>query len=147
MLRLRRKGIEGARGSVLMLMPAAVLIMIVLGAIVIDLSVLRMRSAELDNVATAAANDAAGQLADDAIYAGSGPALAQDIAELAVAASLAARDLDGVWVSGVEMESNSVSVSLGLEVEMIFGRALPGTKRTRQLSGEATARLLIDPTD
>ena len=135
----------GQSGSVLMLMPAAVLIMIVLGAIVIDLSVLRMRAGELDNVATAAANDAAGQLSDDSIYGGRGPTIATAIAERAVAESLAARNLDGVVVRAIVVQADSVSVTLGLEVEMIFGRALPGPDRTRQLTGQATARILVHP--
>ncbi len=129
----------------LMLMPAAVLIMIVLGAIVIDLSVLRMRAGELDNVATAAANDAAGQLSDDSIYEGRGPTIATSIAQRAVAESLAARNLDGVVVRAVVVQADSVSVTLDLEVEMIFGRALPGTDRSRQITGQATARILVDP--
>jgi len=130
-----------------MLMPAAVLIMLILGAIVIDLTVYRMRASELDNLATSAANDAAGQLADGSIYEGGGPTIARDVAERVVAESLAARDLDGVWVRDITVQPDSVSVSLGSEVEMIFAKALPGSGRTRELTALATALTLVDPTD
>ena len=50
------------QGTVLLLFPAAALIMIVLGAMVIDVSLSQVRARELESVASSAANDALGAL-------------------------------------------------------------------------------------
>jgi hypothetical protein len=54
-----RRG-RGTRGSVLMLMPAAVLIVLMLGAIAVDSAIVYLRQRQAYNVAFDAANDAAG---------------------------------------------------------------------------------------
>lgn len=54
----RRSG-RGERGSVLMLMPVGVLIMVVLGAFMVDFARAHLAARELSNLAAAAANDAA----------------------------------------------------------------------------------------
>lgn len=53
-------GRHGTRGSVLMLMPAAVLIVLLLGAIAVDSAIVYLRQRQAYNVAFDAANDAAG---------------------------------------------------------------------------------------
>jgi len=55
------------RGSVLMLMPAAVLIVLLLGAIAVDSAIVYLRQRQAYNVAFDAANDAAGAGFDLAI--------------------------------------------------------------------------------
>ena len=50
------------RGSVIMLFPAGFLIMMILGAIVIDVGLSQVRARELEVVASSAANDALGAL-------------------------------------------------------------------------------------
>src|SRR5437868_1877996 len=52
------KRVTGDRGSVLMLMPAAVLIVLVLSAIAVDLSIVQMGERQAIDAADAAANDA-----------------------------------------------------------------------------------------
>ncbi|MEZ5165726.1 MAG: hypothetical protein R2695_04245 [Acidimicrobiales bacterium] len=49
---------EHEKGTVLLLFPTAVLIMVLLGAIVVDVGLTQVRARELDAVAGSAANDA-----------------------------------------------------------------------------------------
>ena len=52
--------VRRSRGSVLMLMPAAVLIVLLLGAIAVDSAIVYLRQRQAENIAFDAANDAAG---------------------------------------------------------------------------------------
>ena len=56
------------RGSVLMLMPAAVLVLVVLGAVAVDFSIAFLGERELANAASAAANDAAAAAIDEPLF-------------------------------------------------------------------------------
>ncbi len=118
------------RGSVLMFMPAAVLILIVLGALAVDFTAVHLRQRELENAADAAANDAAAAAVDQQILRTSGeivldPALAAQV----IAASVGARNLDDAAIAGASTSGNEVTVTLTMSVEYIFGKAfgLPGT--------------------
>ncbi len=127
-----------------MLMPAAVLVMVILGAIVVDSAVLRVRAHELDNAATAAANDAAAYLLDARLYeSGVIEASESDAREIA-AESLRARGLEGLELADVAILDDRVVVRVRREVEVVFGRALLGDAASRTLSGEGRASLLVD---
>src|SRR5947199_7410916 len=83
------------RASVLMLMPAAVLVFIVLGALCVDYGSVFVAKRELGNAAAAAANDAAAQAIDlDVFYATGQVRLRPDVARAVAVRSLAAEDLD-----------------------------------------------------
>src|SRR5438552_3809411 len=61
---IRGPAVGEERGSVLMLMPAAVLVFLVLGALCVDFGSAYDAQRELASAATAAANDAAGRAID-----------------------------------------------------------------------------------
>src|SRR5947209_14296230 len=83
------------RGSVLMLMPAAVLVFIVLGALCVDYGSVFVAKRELGNAAAAAANDAAAQAIDlDLFYETGEVRLRPDVARAVAERSLAAEGLE-----------------------------------------------------
>lgn len=89
------------RGSVLMLMPAAVLVLVVLGAIAVDAALVFMAQRELQNATAAAANDAAvAALSEQALYECGDLTIAGQRARAVVEAAFAARIADTVETVG-----------------------------------------------
>jgi Flp pilus assembly protein TadG len=119
-------------GSVLMLMPAAVLVFIVLGAIAVDFAVVFLGEREVANAAASAANDAASQAVDrDRIYATAtvhlDPAVAARVAARSVAAAGLDGHLDGIVVTTrVTPGRPEVTVTVRARVHHRFASALPG---------------------
>lgn len=140
---LRR--LRGSRGSALMLMPAAVLIMFVLGAIAVDLTALRVGQRDLQAALTDAANDAAAGALDESLLRAGGGYHIDRSAAWAIAMSVldirgALRDVaDGPYI--VVEDDGSVTVSASRRVPHIFGRALPGVPHHEIVRATATARL------
>ena len=133
------------RGSVLMLMPAAILIVIVLGAIAVDLSVVLLGERDAASLATAAANDAATAALDETRFRERGEfrldeARARQIARSAITgSSTELADLD-VDVRVVEVGGEpAVRVTVRGVVEYIFAKALPGVDTTVDVEASATA--------
>ncbi|MDQ6696581.1 MAG: hypothetical protein M3Z46_03885 [Actinomycetota bacterium] len=112
-----------------MLMPAAVLVVLILGAIAVDSAVTFTAQRELVSAAQAAANDAAAYGIDEnAFRAGQGYVLDPSRVEQAVERSLAS---DGVaarhrWYP----EGGRIVVELDEEVTGVFTRAIPGDHPT-----------------
>ncbi len=136
--------LHGDTGSSLMLMPAAVLIVLVLGAIAVDLSVVHLAQRDLLDVAASAANDAATFGIDPSAYrAGSGSAAFDpDRAELAVERSLRNHHLDTrVTIDGVRQgpAADEVTVDLHVTVDYIFAKAIPGARHSTVVHAHATA--------
>lgn len=136
----------GARGSVLMLVPAAVLVLFVLGSIAVDSSLAFMGQRELTSAAAAAANDAAGAaLSDDAFYVGGGASgqvrLDQQAAEEVARIALERRAPQGVTdvVQHVMVSGDQVCVVVTGRVDYIFAKAIPGAPRSRVVTGQAVA--------
>jgi hypothetical protein len=126
-----------------MLMPAAVLVMMVLGAIAVDSARLFLAQRELADAAAAAANDAvAASLADDAFYR-SGGRLEIDAAQAVrtVAAAVAARAPQGLSIDRptVTVAGRQVCVELRASVEPLFARVVPGAGGPRPVTARATA--------
>jgi Flp pilus assembly protein TadG len=135
------------RGSVLLLMPAGVLVLLVLGAIAVDFSLVHLAQRELADAAAAAANDAAVAGLDEGAFYGAGRLhVDQRRARSVAAASWAVRSaafLDGglerVDVSTVAGEQVQVTVTARATVEMIFSKALPGAPQRRSVRAVAVA--------
>lgn len=136
------------RGSVLMLVPAAVLVLIVLGAMAVDSAVAFMAQRELTSAAAAAANDAAGaSVSDNAFYRASGGEPDQIVLDATrardlVAVALAERQTSGVTLLGppdVRTDLDTVCVTLTGRVDSIFARAIPGAPHSRTVTGRAVA--------
>lgn len=135
------------RGSVLMLMPAAVLIVVVLGAIAVDLSVVRLGQRELIAAAADAANDAATFGIDQrALRAGAPPTVDPARADDAVRASLDAKGLLDDLAAPPEVtvtDDGTVEVRLVRRVPYVFAKALPGTDAAATVRGTGAARLVV----
>jgi hypothetical protein len=132
------------RGSALMLMPAAVLIVLVLAAIAVDTAVVHLARRDLLHAADAAANDAVTYgLDEDRLRRGGGYRLDHRRVHEAVHGAIESRGLlhrldapPTVTVTG----DDQVVVVVQMQVEHVFARALPGTGTTRvEVRSNATA--------
>ena len=130
----------------LILMPAAVLVLVILGAICVDFSVAYLAQRELKDAAVAAANDAAGAGLDQSrLRTGDGtlaidPDLARDIAVRAAAASV-----DGpvhlTQPPAVVVDGRRVTVTLEGEAGYVFSGGVPGAPKRVRVRAQATAEL------
>jgi hypothetical protein len=133
------------RGSVLMLMPAMFLILLVLGAIAVDLTAVRVGQRSLLFSATDAANDAVTVGLDEAaLRSGDGYQLDPQRVRAGVYAVLFAKGilshLTGPPIIVIHADQ-SVTVRLEGTVQHIFARALPGSSDPVTVRAEATARV------
>ena len=122
-----------ARGSVLMLMPAGLLIVFVLGSISIEFATVSMRQRALYNAADAAANDAATYAIDRVVLRETGEVvLDPTLVEEAVGLSLRAQGVELVRAPLVEVSADRKTIHLELvqHVPFVIGGALPGTDGT-----------------
>lgn len=115
-----------ARGSVLMLMPAAVLIVLLLGAVAVDSAITYLGQRQAYNVAFDAANDAAGA-GFDASTARSEGRIVYDPARVRALASETVRaagidDLELVEVSADD-RTGEVAVTVEITIDRLFVQA------------------------
>lgn len=143
MLNPSRPRLRGENGTVLMLMPVAVLIMFVLAAITVDLTAVRAGQQDLLAAATDAANDAATVGLDEAaLRSGRGFELDPSRVWLVAVEALATRGILENLSSGPDVsinEDGSVTVSLSKRVPHLFARALPGAPDDKLVLATATA--------
>ena len=115
------------RGSVMMLMPAGIVIMLLLGAIAVDSAIGFLAQRQALNIADDAANDAAGA----AVRLSSLREDGATVLDPERARSVAARSVHSATSGGadVQLESveilddDSVAVTVSIEVDRLFGRA------------------------
>ncbi len=143
MLSSRRRG---DRGSVMMLLPAGVLIVIILAAITIDFSHLYLERRELLSAASSAANDAVALAIDvDALRAGVplDESLDFGVANDAAAASVAAEGLNATVTVAFVSDGGRVGVEVTLSrtVDYIFAPAVPGGPSAKLVTASSTAYL------
>ena len=141
------RSLRSDRGTVLLLFPAATLIMVVLGAMVIDVSLSHVRARELESVAASAANDALGAL--DIHHLRSTGEIRFDLAraEAIVADSVAAGSLpsatvDAVRITGVGGANPEIAVTLTLVVDLVMAPALPGDLESTTITRTRTVSVL-----
>jgi hypothetical protein len=131
------------RGSALMLMPAAFLIVTVLAAMTMDLSLVHLGRREAIAAAEAAANDAATYGMDEAAYrTGAGYSLNPTRAHRAMEESILGARLADDLVSPPQLliDGTTVHVRLTIRVDFVFALALPGAHSTTvTATGSATA--------
>lgn len=125
-----------------MLMPAAVLIMVVLGAIAVDRAVVFGAQRDLVATAQAAANDAASLGVDIDRLRGHGE-LEADLTAMGRAIDAAMTSAEpGTsltwWVQG-----DTVVVELGRDVELVFGPGVPGAPSSQPVRARASAELRL----
>jgi len=142
---MRERGPD--RGSFLALVPAAVLVLVILGAIAVDSAIAFLGQREVSNAAAAAANDAAGAaLSDDAFYR-SGLLVVDEARARSVAAhAVAARAPRRVEVESVDVAvaGDEVCVTVRGRVPYVFSRALPFVDHEARVVGQAAALAVAD---
>jgi hypothetical protein len=128
---LRRLGPRATRqrGTILLLFPAAVLVMFLLGAIVIDVALTQVRARELEAVAGSAANDALAALDVAALRSGRGVAIDEAGARARVVAAIASGPLPDAVVEQVAISLDAqgrtvIAVTLRLDVGLVMAPAV-----------------------
>lgn len=126
-----------------MLVPSATLVVLVLGAIAVDLSQLFLAKRELLDAAASMANDAAGAGLDPAsLRDGGPPRLDPDRARDTAYISMLSQQIKGLDPTGIDVTvdpvAGTVTVELAAVVERTFGRIVPGTHPVR-ITATATA--------
>lgn len=127
-----------------MLMPAAVLIVIALAAMTVDMAIVHLGEREAAAAADAAANDAVTWGLDEgALYEDGEYRLDAARVRESVDRSLAAHEISGTLLSvSISAGVDSVSVTVEIEVDYIFARALPGDYDGTTVSATSTATAL-----
>ena len=127
-----------------MLMPAAVLIFVVLGALCVDFGSTFTSKRELSNAAAAAANDAATQALDlDRFYGSGDVRLRDDLAWRVAERSVASMGLDRLApvVEDVRISADGLTVTVTLRgrARYLFAGALPGGPEGMDIRTSSTA--------
>jgi hypothetical protein len=137
---------QADRGTVLLLMPAAVMIMLVLGALVLDVGLSAVRARELRSVAASSANDTLAALDVNAFRSDGEIVIDHSRAVEIVAEAIANGPLPDATIELVAIAEDplgrpEITVRLGLDVDLIIAPALPGAPNHIHVS--ATERVLI----
>jgi Flp pilus assembly protein TadG len=131
------------RGSVLLLFPAALLVMFVLGAIAVDAALVSTQTRSLDQLAASAANDAVSFGIDPAAVRATGELrLDDDRVVQAIAEALAASGVELSEPPRITIDGVNVQVELTTNVPYIFARAIPGVADSFVAHGRATATVV-----
>lgn len=133
-----------------MLMPAAVLIVLLLGAIAVDSAIVYLGQRQAYDVASDAANDAAGAGFDLETARTSGDIVYDTDRVRALAAqAVAAAGIDGLELVSARVEGAGVVVTVRRTVEHLFAPAVGGQARdVRTISARADGevrRILPEP--
>ena len=136
-----------ADGSALLLFPAAVLLMIALGAIAVDFSIAFLGERELAGATAAAANDVAARALDNRRFYQEGvlaldPVAARQLATDEVRSALDFERYHDVRVTvEVAGDGRTVVISASARVDYLFARALPGGPGGTRVASTTTASL------
>ena len=128
-----------------MLMPAAVLIVMLLGAISVDAAVRFQAQREAVADAQSIAHDAASAIVASSLREGdvdpTSATLDASEVERRIRLDIHARRLDGrvTW----RVENHVVVVRVTRTTRLIFTPVLPGESRTTEVAGSATAQLVV----
>ncbi|HEX4868690.1 MAG TPA: hypothetical protein VFV32_13855 [Acidimicrobiales bacterium] len=125
-----------------MLVPAGLLITLLLGGIAFDLSLLFLRQRQASSVAVDLANDLATLALDEGHLRATGeyvldPARAGALATALLRESDVAADAVGLTVQVTAPDS--VSVTVTLDVDYVFAKAIPGAADGTEVSATASA--------
>ena len=135
------------RGSVLVLVPAGLLVLIILAALAVDSAVAYLGQQQLHDALSAAANDAVTRGLNQGSFYGEG-VVGLDSATVgqAICLSVLAQDDTGLhhlhlWMS---VDAQSIHVEGTAVVDAVFGRAVPGFG-TRTVRSSADAVVTSGP--
>jgi hypothetical protein len=138
-----RRG-TGDLGSTMVLMPAGILVVLLLAAVAFDLSWVYEAQHEAVDAAASAANDAVTFGVDPGrIIAGRGVHLDPTRVFQAVDRSLSVRRLRGYepdrTTITTDAATGTVTVTVTCHVDALFGRAIPGARDGRDVTGSGSA--------
>lgn len=124
-----------------MLMPAGVLVVLILASIAVDMSVVQLRKRQALDLAAAAANDAATAAADPGSLRTGDFRLDPGMARTVVAGVVAASELSPVLAADpvVVVTDDGVEVTLAVEAQYVFARAIPGAPDGTVVTATAAA--------
>ena len=125
-----------------MLFPAGVLVVLLLGAIAFDLSVVFLRQRQASALAVDVANDLATAALDEAAFRSDGiyrldPDRADDLGRAFVDGSDLADEVTLVEVD--VLGTDAVQVRIVLDVDYVFAKAIPGASDGTTVEASATA--------
>jgi hypothetical protein len=120
-------------GSVLILVPATVLVLLVLGVVAVDSSVAYLAQRQLADFTAGAADRAAATALDQPAFYGSGRLrIDPDAAQLVVEAAETAAQRGGLDISSVNVtvgpDGRSVTVAASATARAVFGLAVGGQR-------------------
>lgn len=132
-------------GSVLMLVPAAVLVLVVLAAIAIDSAIVVLAQRDLLNRTAAAANDVAGfAVSEDGFYRSADGLVELDqeraraFVDLVFSAERRPPSYES-WDGRAVTDGRRVVVEATARVRYLFAPAVPGATRTATVTARSTA--------
>lgn len=139
----RCRGPETA--SALVLVPSMMLVLLCLGGIAVDLSLVHGAHRSAHRVVTAAADDAAAMIDTEALQLTGDlridPAAARRVALAQLATMSLPGDVVGSPTVDVDADGSTVTVTVTLVVDHVMLRAVPGHPRSQQLTVVARGRL------
>ncbi|HEX6424612.1 MAG TPA: hypothetical protein VFZ79_14115 [Acidimicrobiales bacterium] len=139
-------GRRDERASVLLLVPAALLIVLVMASIAVDMSLVHLRRRQAYDLAAGAANDAVTAAADEGSLRAGGyrvdPDRAQQVVERIVAASELAPDVAAPPT--VRVTAEGVVVEVSLRADYIFAGVVPGAPDGTTVTASASATAAAD---
>jgi hypothetical protein len=125
-----------------MLVPAGVLVVLLLGAIAFDLSLVFLRQRQASSVAAAVANDLASIALDEEAFRATGsfeldPDRADALGRSLLDASDLAGELTDATIAVTGLDTVTVTVTVG--VDYVFAKAIPGAADGTTVTATATA--------
>lgn len=142
--RRRQARRQSEAGSVLLLMPVAMLIVVILGSLAVDRAVIFGAQRDLVAAAQVAANDAAGLGVDPDSLHGDGR-ISYDGTRIDQAVRAAVQGTDGQVQAHWSIRNGEVVVRLERVVDLVFARGVPGASSTHQITATASAVLRLGP--
>ena len=129
----------------MMLMPAAALIVVILGAIAVDRAIIFGAQRELIAVAQAAANDAASLGVDiDALR--SDGEIVPDLDAIDEAVQLASLSAEPGTTVAWSLQGDVIEIRMERDVDLLFTAGVPGASDIETITATATAELRVsDP--
>ena len=134
------------RGSVLLLFPVGVIVLMMLAAIAVDLSAVHLARRELLRTTSQAVDDAAAMLDRNAVRQGDLRTIDHAAAERLIRFELATASLAGPLVGppriAFDDATGTVPVSVAMRAPRVFGRTVPGVGPDEVVEITTSGRLI-----
>ncbi len=131
--------LRDGRGTVLLMFPAALMVMVILGAIVVDVGYTTIRGRELRAVAASAANDSLAALDIVELRTTGQTVIDGAAARRIVAEAIASGPLPDARIVDVAINRFEIAVTLALDLELVMAPALGDLTRVTLVRTERVA--------